>query len=1194
MRNLVLLCRESYRTGCETINSVKIDTKNNGISFGVCANEVFRIRWREKQIDHLFHADTLLDAEYLMLSGDICAAKISGEILLWNSQSQKCDEVGFCGDNISSMSWSPDQEIVLFTTESSKIIVMDSLFDIIEEVNLLESDFGEKEFVVLGWGKKETQFHGSAGKRAAQKKENPELLGNIFSSEETSNKINVAWRGDGEYFAVNFFRDNSRLFKVFNREGKLQFTSEKCSGLESAVAWKPTGLWISIPQVLPDKYVIALFEKNGLRHQELILPFKRDEEVVKSLKWSSDSVVLAIETVRKTTSSSNIYLYTMGNYNWYLKQCLQFDGLVRHFDWDSSLYEWKSLHVLLHDGTYHVYKWDYDVNCSLGQTQFDESVVSVINGSNVLLTNFRGVVIPPPMCAFTLTNKHYINSVGFIQHPQNPSESNKFFTVDDQQILKFYECEFTDSQSPMRQLKACTEIEELGLKKWIKFPNHIHWLTDNILIVEFEQKKPQLSIFKKEDGNAVWGESDRIELKDHTVGLTSCDESSLVVTLLDKSILKVKIANGKFETVEEVFSLPEFCEKTTYVRFDGVEKIFSLRNRQMLYLNGDKYQPDVTSFFIAHPFLIFTTVDELKIVNLINMNIDTVRKTERGAKIVSIVPKHDRTILQMPRGNLETIQPRALTLRIIGDLLDKNEYRMAYEILRKQRINLNLIVDHNPKEFLEKIDVFLSEITNPSWLNLFFTDLQPEDVTETIYEGSYRTTKRQYPDNYSIEKKVTLICGKMCEKMEERSEKRFTLPIITSFVKRNDIESALKVIWVIRCTEKSTSNNSGDFSESEDALNYLLYLVDVNKLFDIALGMYDFKIVLFVAEKSQKDPKEYIAHLNELNELEEFYKRYKIDVSLKRYERALENISKCPKHFEECMKLIKDQCLHSKALLLFPPDSQEFREIAQAYAENLRFKGLLEEASLMYERAGNLEEAIQTAKNTVDYNRCLSLKKKSGASDEDLAKLASSLIPSMKENCMFWEAADLIKTYMKNSSQVIETLLDGKLYMAALYELYEVKSCDYSLDYIRNHLLKYIEVLVDCMQSDKSQFVTYKMRLGIVRQRRLDQPDDVGDHFDDCDLYSDITSVKSTKYTGSSSRGSSNTFKSSKSRRKHKRKLLSLKEGNPFEDVALIDALYNLISKCFGQQGHIKEISRAAIALNLDEMGKNLQVIQIE
>ena len=39
---------------------------------------------------------------------------------------------------------------------------------------------------------------------------------------------------------------------------------------------------------------------------------------------------------------------------------------------------------------------------------------------------------------------------------------------------------------------------------------------------------------------------------------------------------------------------------------------------------------------------------------------------------------------------------------------------------------------------------------------------------------------------------------------------------------------------------------------AEEVLKYLLFLVDVNEMYDIALGTYDFDLVLMVAEKSQK------------------------------------------------------------------------------------------------------------------------------------------------------------------------------------------------------------------------------------------------------------------------------------------------------------------------------------------------------
>ena len=39
---------------------------------------------------------------------------------------------------------------------------------------------------------------------------------------------------------------------------------------------------------------------------------------------------------------------------------------------------------------------------------------------------------------------------------------------------------------------------------------------------------------------------------------------------------------------------------------------------------------------------------------------------------------------------------------------------------------------------------------------------------------------------------------------------------------------------------------------AEEAMKYALLLVDVDQLYEVALGMYDFQLVLMVAERSQK------------------------------------------------------------------------------------------------------------------------------------------------------------------------------------------------------------------------------------------------------------------------------------------------------------------------------------------------------
>ena len=65
----------------------------------------------------------------------------------------------------------------------------------------------------------------------------------------------------------------------------------------------------------------------------------------------------------------------------------------------------------------------------------------------------------------------------------------------------------------------------------------------------------------------------------------------------------------------------------------------------------------------------------------------------------------------MPRGNLEVIHPRSLTLKIVVRLLETGEnYGKAMEILRRQRINQNIVVDNNPALFIANVRKFLQQV----------------------------------------------------------------------------------------------------------------------------------------------------------------------------------------------------------------------------------------------------------------------------------------------------------------------------------------------------------------------------------------------------------------------------------------------------------------------------------------------------
>ena len=47
----------------------------------------------------------------------------------------------------------------------------------------------------------------------------------------------------------------------------------------------------------------------------------------------------------------------------------------------------------------------------------------------------------------------------------------------------------------------------------------------------------------------------------------------------------------------------------------------------------------------------------------------------------------------------------------------------AFVIMRKHRINMNLLYDHKPDVFLQNVDVFVKQVAAVNHINLFLTDL---------------------------------------------------------------------------------------------------------------------------------------------------------------------------------------------------------------------------------------------------------------------------------------------------------------------------------------------------------------------------------------------------------------------------------------------------------------------------------------
>lgn len=97
---------------------------------------------------------------------------------------------------------------------------------------------------------------------------------------------------------------------------------------------------------------------------------------------------------------------------------------------------------------------------------------------------------------------------------------------------------------------------------------------------------------------------------------------------------------------------------------------------------------------------------------------------ERGARLVTAIPTNMSIVLQMPRGNLETIFPRAMVVAGIRDLIEEKNYARAFSYCRTQRVDMNILCDHKPEQFLANVGLFLDQLSEVSYIDLFLSSLR--------------------------------------------------------------------------------------------------------------------------------------------------------------------------------------------------------------------------------------------------------------------------------------------------------------------------------------------------------------------------------------------------------------------------------------------------------------------------------------
>jgi elongator complex protein 1 len=191
--------------------------------------------------------------------------------------------------------------------------------------------------------------------------------------------------------------------------------------------------------------------------------------------------------------------------------------------------------------------------------------------------------------------------------------------------------------------------------------------------------------------------------------------------------------------------LPVHCPYTEVWRDGEITIVFGLSAGGTLF--GDRISSEgemaqeclqirnCTSFLTTPAHLILTTTQHLlKFVHLHQGDLEIpldepekderCRSIERGARLVAVMPTTFSLVLQMPRGNLETIYPRALVLAGIRRSIALKDYKTAFLACRGQRVDMNILHDYAPQQFMANVLLFCKQLKKAEHIDLFLSHLR--------------------------------------------------------------------------------------------------------------------------------------------------------------------------------------------------------------------------------------------------------------------------------------------------------------------------------------------------------------------------------------------------------------------------------------------------------------------------------------
>lgn len=1147
---------------------------------------------------------------------------------------ERIEIVGSVDAGICAAAWAPDEEILAIVTRADTLVLMSRTFEPLNEATFSADDLKVSKQVSVGWGQRETQFQGRRAK-AMRDPTVPEAIDQGKPSPYEDGQVAVSWRGDGQYIAINsVVPGHRRVIRVFSREGVLDSASEPVDGLESALSWRPSGNLIAGIKRSAETVQVVFFERNGLRHGQFDLrkieAGTADWATTISLSWNTDSTVLAV------AFRDRVQLWTTGNYHYYLKQEFLLNSPLRKpsLRWNPET----PLRTTIGTSK-NLLDIEFHTMVTRGSTipPHDRGVVAVIDGQALKLTPLKQAGVPPPMsfcdvsfdfnitdCSISRDGQRIAvlttNTVELCQWSTKTTNGGDVrFTAS----VQHHSVPLPSGEDESKQLRY-TQVVEKNNEVFILAPAQRGGEAQCQRLAWSEASSARA--FEKV---LVPPATDNLIVDTLFEAIACTDRIQNATTALTDSPDDAIIRIGGSHPNSALFALPDGQSSLPNGDANGHLSPYhrvSLTPKGNLYVDETLLVRECTSYIVTSAQLIFTTAQHLlKFVHLTtpsSMQVpgdtpevdERCRSVERGAKIVTVIPSIYAVILQMPRGNIETIYPRLLVLSGIRHHLKQQDYLSAFLASQTHQVDMNILHDYDSETFLANVSKFVDQLQKPSRIDEFLSKLKDENVTETLYRDTLNAqpqsqTQTEPPKPGS---KVNKIADAFLAALSSRPS-TFFQNIITAHVSKRppDLNSALTLV---------SSLLQSSEEEADMAVSHLCFLTDANRLFDAALALYDLELTLLVAQNAQRDPREYMPFLQSLQDLPVLRRRYTIDNHLKKYAKALVSLHALEAH-EEVQNYTVKHTLYTTAIDLYKYDKPHLDNMTRLYAEHLSSQSQHAAAATLFESLGDYSQAYPSYALAHKWRESLTCATMVPLDREHLVSLATSLATSCADESRDYRSAATIHTdYLDDTPGAARLLCKGS-YCAEASRILAMKGLVVEMPLIIDSGLtekfgEILELVADC----KTQLNAQLPRIAELRKKKEEDPlafyggdaslaDANGvDIPDNISLAATDTSTVGgqslfTRYGSNASKfggtvASNVSRKTSKTKRREERKRARGKKGSVYEEEYLVASVGRLIDRVNGVHDEVKRLVSGLLrrgmrdqAAKVDEVLKEICVL---